>query len=172
MSTPPQDEPDRLTIRRLLVLTAGVAIGVTVFSPKGEDPSTVEYWLRMAHAFVAGLALPAPLFSLRFGRHRRELGAGGLFALMSGLGTLLMLPPVAAETLLQRGPASATVCFFYVLPMAASWYMLAAILSGSIGRKLFHAATPWVERYGFLLAALWSPLGVWELVNFYLEAFR
>ena len=165
-------KPDRLTIRRLLLLTAGVAIGLAVFSPQADDPWNIEYWQALAHAFVTGLALPAPLFACRPGRWRkRPLGPGGLFALTAGLGALLMLPPVAMETVVQREPAAATACLFYVLPMAASWYLLAAALAGHLGRRLFHAETPWVERYGMLLAALWAPLGIWHLINFYLEAF-
>lgn len=165
-------KPDRLTIRRLLLLTAGVAIGLAVFSPEADDPWSTEYWRALAHAFITGLALPAPLFAFRPGRwQKRPLGSGGLFALTASLGALLMLPPIAAETVVERNPAAATACLFYVLPMAASWYLLATVLAGHLGRGLFDAQTPWVERYGFLLAALWTPLGIWILVNFYLEAF-
>ncbi|NLX95625.1 MAG: hypothetical protein GXY83_05565 [Rhodopirellula sp.] len=163
--------PDRLTILRLLLLTAGVAVGLGVFLPRSSDPWDINTVLVVGNALVLGLALPAPLFTLRFGRRReRPLGPGGLFALTVGLGGLLMLPPALASVVSPK-PGSAAVCLYYAMPLVGLWYLLAAALAGHVNRALFRPATPWVERYGLLLAALWSPLGAWHLANFYLEAF-
>jgi hypothetical protein len=43
------------------------------------------------------------------------------------------------------------------------------MLGGHLARTLFNRETPWSERYGFLLALLWSPLGVWVLADLYTE---
>ena len=55
---------DRLTIRRLLLLTAGVAVGLTLFAPRFEEGGFADFeqWCAVANAAIIGLALPAPLF--------------------------------------------------------------------------------------------------------------
>jgi len=122
----------------------------------------------LANAVLIGLALPAPLFMVRPRRRdARPLGFGSLFALVAGLGALLMLPPALAARL-KSSQGGAVVCLAYVLPLMGLWFILAALLSGQI-RSLFRADTPWRERYGALLALLWSPLGAWHLYGFYSE---
>jgi hypothetical protein len=163
---------DRLTILRLLLLTAGVAVGVTVWGPSAGnfDPLDTEHWRHLWNAVLLGLSLPAPLFTVRFGRRGpRHIGAGGLFALTVALGAFLMMPPMIAARLGSMRQSGAVICSFYVFPLMALWYALAALLGGHLTRKLFGKETPWSERYGFLLALLWSPLGVWALADLYTE---
>jgi len=178
-SAPREEHQDRLTIGRLLVLTAGVAVGLALFAPHlGADNITdTEDWRGIANALVIGLALPAPLFCLPRVFRNRSLGAGGLFALAAGLGVLLLVPPAIVEWAARNSPAStndnfsAAACLFYSIPLMGLWYLLAAIVSGHAGRRLFEPATPWIERYGFGLAVAWSPLGVWLLVDVYAGVF-
>ena len=93
-----------------------------------------------------------------------------MFALTAGFGALLMLPPCLVGRIASE-KTMAPMCMYYVLPLVGLWYLLAAAAGGQIGRKLLSPDTPWSERYGFLLALLWSPLGVWHLVGFYHDAF-
>ncbi len=165
---------DRLTILRLLILTAGVAVGIVFFAPgyDGEEAWDNEKWRALATAVLIGLALPAPLFCARRPQSETKLGAGGLFALTAGLGSLLMLPAAVIEWAGRTSPTAGAdgmpaTCLYYCLPLVGLWYLLAALVSGYVGRSLFAPETPWTERYGILLALLFSPLGVWALVDIY-----
>jgi hypothetical protein len=167
---------DTLTIGRILLLTAGVAIGLGVFRPAenggGLFEINIERTTGLYNAVLIGFALPAPLFII--GQRRRKgppIGPGGLFALMTGLGAFLMLPPVLVYRL-ASGQGTALLCLYYMLPLVSFWYLAAAAIAGKLGRDLFARTTAWTERYGFLLAVLWAPMGAWWLINFYLEAFN
>jgi hypothetical protein len=164
------DQRDRLTILRLLLLTAGVAVGLVIFAPRITEAyaTDTDQWRGLASAVIIGLGLPAPLFCVRRPLRGRQLGAGGLFALTAGLGSLVILPAAVIAMIANGEPKGMpVVCPYYCLPLVGLWYLLAALLSGHAGRHLFRPETPWTERYGFLLALLWSPLGVWVLVDIY-----
>jgi len=171
----PQAEPrrDQLTIRRLLILTAGLAAGLGIFAPQVEQPPAIgepDWWISLSNAVLIGLALPGPLFTVRLPwRKAQPLGIGGLFALVAGLGALLMLPPALVARLSSQ-QAGAVFCLAYALPLMGLWFVLAGLLSGQ-ATSLFKRDTPWTERYGALLALSWSPLGAWHLYHFYAEAF-
>ena len=161
---------DRLTILRLLLLTAGVAVGIVFFAPRFTEANTTdaEQWRGLACSVIIGLSLPAPLFCVRRPGSGRAIGAGGLFALTVGLGSLLMLPPSVVAVLADGEPKGMpATCLYYCLPLVGLWYLLATLLSGHVGRHLFRPDTPWTERYGFLLVLVLAPLGVWVLVDIY-----
>jgi hypothetical protein len=164
---------DRLTIRRLLILTAGVAISLGTLLPgfDRKELAKVDGWISLSTFFVVGLALPAPLFTLPRRSGRQPLGPGGLFALTSGLGSLLLLLPMGINGLQGSKPGMEAICLIYCMPLMSVWYLLALGLSRQIGRRLFWPETPWTERYGFFLALLWTPWGIWHLFQMYWEAF-
>jgi hypothetical protein len=150
-----------------------------IFAPplSQSDLADTATWRVLANAVIIGMALPAPLFCLARGRGNSRLGAGGMFALAAGLGVLLLLPPAVIEWLARTTPPrnnhiEAAACLYFVLPPMGLWYLLAALAGGHAGRRLFSRTTPWIERYGFLLAFLWSPLGVWQLVDIYRDALK
>jgi hypothetical protein len=173
--SPSLEEPsDRLTIRRLLILTAGVAVGLALFAPhfSAGDLADAGQWRAVVNAVIIGLALPAPLFCIPRAFRNRGLGAGGLFALAVGLGVWLLLPAAVVEWLARNASPSnqrnmTGACLYNVLPLMGFWYLLAALTAGHAGRRLYSRTTPWTERYGFFLSLLWSPLGVWLLVDIY-----
>ena len=85
---------DTLTIGRFLLLTAGVAIGLGVFSPvenhdqQNQIELNLDYAIVFYNAALIGISLPAPLFIIgqrvaqgaaRRSRRtsRRDAGAGG-----------------------------------------------------------------------------------------------
>ncbi|MHB8902700.1 MAG: hypothetical protein ACYC6Y_28405, partial [Thermoguttaceae bacterium] len=167
--TPRREVPrrDTLTIGRFLLLTAGVAVGLGVFVSADAKGSTVPGELNLDkfivyyNALLIGLALPAPLFILGQ-RLRRgpDVGPGGLYAVTVGLGSLLMLPPILVDHL-QSEDGIPFVCLHYMLPLVSFWYLAAALIGGSLRRTLFARTTAWTERYGFFLALLWTPIGLW-----------
>ncbi len=169
---------DTLTIGRFLLLTAGVAVGLGVFVSPEEDVSgpwlelNLDYFIVYYNAVLVGLALPAPLFIVGQRLHKGPtIGPGGLYAVTMGLGSLLMLPPIFVDHL-QSKDGIPFACLHYMMPLVSSWYLIATIVAGSLGRKLFARTTAWTERYGFFLAAFWTPVGVWWLTTFYVEAFK
>jgi hypothetical protein len=169
-----KEHVDRLTIRRLMLLTAGVAVGLTIFSPplKEMNPGSADDWRVLWNALAVGLAAPAPLFCTAVGFRNGRLGFGGMFALAAGLGVWLLLPPAIIEWLGRNASPrvdidQAVFCLFFVLPSMGLWYLLAAFVGGQVGRRLFSRSTPWTDKYGFFLALLWSPLGAWQLVEIY-----
>ncbi len=164
---------DRLTIRRLLILTAGIAVGLSLFAPHFDESgrSGADAWRELANAVIIGLALPAPLFCIprAFSSHR--LGTGGLFALATGLGIWLLLPAAVLEwinsNVSHKSNQGVTAsCLYIVLPLTGLWYLLAAMIIGYAARKQM-SLTTWTDRYGLFLAFLWSPLGIWTLVDIY-----
>jgi hypothetical protein len=170
----PPRRRDGLTILRIMLLTAGVGAGIQVFGPDWDgDWSKNKGWLGLANSIVIGLSLPAPLFLLSaVWRKDQSIGPASLFAMAMGIGSLLLLPPPIIAALTSHESAAVT-CLYYIMPQAGLWFLLAAALTGQIGRRLFdRCATPWTERYGYSLALLWSPLGLWHLVNYYREALQ
>jgi hypothetical protein len=175
-----ESEPrrDTLTIARFLLLTAGIAIGLGVFSPVENDDQpnlidiNLDYVIVFYNAILIGISLPAPLFiiSQRL-RKGPPVGPGGLLAVTMGLGSLLMLPPIFVDRL-QQEEGIAFACIHYMLPLVSFWYLLAALVAGKLGRELFARTTAWTERYGFFLALFWTPVGVWWLITFYMESFE
>jgi hypothetical protein len=158
-----------------MLLTAGVAVGLTLFCPglRTNNLTEVQDWRELAFSAIAGLAVPAPLFCLRCRFRGRPLGAGGLFALSMGLGVWLLLPAAVIEFIKQmRSPDvdhyEAASCLYYAMPMIGLWYLLGSLISGHLDRNLFGPRIPWIERYGFSQAVLWSPLGVWHVIDVYL----
>jgi hypothetical protein len=178
-AAPGEDPADRLTIGRLLLLTAGVSVGLAVFAPKfgADDLADPGQWRGLAQAVAIGLSMPAPLFCLPRAFHNRRLGPGGLFALSAGLGTLVLLPAAVIERFARLSAANADktetgACLGVALSLFGLWYLLPALVAGHAGRHLFLRTTSWTERYGFLLALVWSPLGVWWVFDIYSEAMR
>src|SRR5687768_7556054 len=88
---------DKLTILRLLLLTAGVAVGLRVFEPELRREESGDYWwLCLAVAILAGCSLAGPLFAIarrRAGARLRVGGMGGMLWLASGLGMWTLLVP-------------------------------------------------------------------------------
>jgi hypothetical protein len=174
---------DRLTIRRSLILTAGIAAGLAIGVPRPFDLKAIDSWRALLTAVLMGVSLVGPLFALahcragiaplssRAGCARRRLDWGGLFWFAQGLGVLLLLPPIIAEQFgRDRIRLSSASCLAYVLPLMGLWFVLAALASGLIQRRHLRRAA-WLDRCGVWLAVAWSPLGAWIIFEFYFDAF-
>jgi hypothetical protein len=168
--------PDRLSIGRLMLLTAGVAVGLALCMPLPEKNPGWDYWTVVYNGLLCGLALPAPLICLPRAWRKQPIGTGGLFALVAGLAVLGMTPALVIESLARHAtPPSndtdALACMYYLMPLMGLWHFVAALATGSIAR-LFKRQTAWSERYGLVLAALWSPLGAWLMVLVYRDVLK
>jgi hypothetical protein len=165
---------DQLTIARLMVLTAGVAVGLGCFAPRLDefDYREVEKWRGLASALLIGVSLPGVFYNLR--RRSRRLAAGGLLWLTLSLGVWILLPPAIAAPLLHAKPmgeASVVMCLYYVLPLFSFWFLLAAWLGGRLPRRSLGKRSAWADRFGIYLGLAWSILGCWHIFDFYWEAF-
>jgi hypothetical protein len=165
---------DRLTIGRVMVLTAGVAIGLTVFRErKSLNPADIDWWRETATAVLIGLSLPGVLYTTRWRRSGATTGLGSLLWLTLSLGSLLMVPPIIGAAVLHKnelGSNSAGMCLYYALPLVSLWFVLAVILSGHAPNGKWSVQTGWSDWFGWRLGLVWSVLGVWLLVDFYREA--
>ena len=168
---------DRLTIGRLMLLTAGVAFGLSIFMPGGKiESQDLSGWAAIYSSAICGLALPAPLFCLSKAWRKQPLGAGGLFALVAGLAVVMFAPAAIVEWVgRQMTPTNnrndTIACLYFLMPLMALWHTVAACATGYVTR-LFKRDTPWTERYGLVLALLWTPIGAWHFVAIYRDALK
>lgn len=166
-------EQDRLTIWKLLWLTAGVGVGLSCFCPPlGKFAwNNAADWRIVLNGILSGLSLAAVGFGLNLRLRGKRLGFGGLFGLMSGLGALLLLPPML---IVGEGKAIgdrvAFMCLVYMMPLMALWFLLAVAVGGRLNRRIWSASMPWTEKFGYLLAIAWTPLGVWMMVDIYRDS--
>jgi len=166
-------QEDRLTIWKLLWLTAGVGVGLTCFCEPFKDFqwNDTDDWRILGNGILSGLSLSALLFGLNLRLRGRRLGFGALFGVMSGLGAILLLPPLlVVDEGKALGNGLAFACIVYMMPLMALWFLLAAAVGGRLRRKIWSRPMPWTEKFGYLLAMAWSPLGVWMLVDIYRDA--
>ncbi len=164
---------DRLTIFRLLVITAGIAVGLVIFSPKvdpsDKSPYNVEYFRHLAAAPIIGACLPAGFFAWGWRRRSQaRLGPGGLLALTMTCGVLLLLPP----SMMTGDRGMGFMCLRYMLPLLSLWYLVAMAAAGQLKREKLTGGIPWAERYALYLAIAWLPEAAWLLYNIYEEALR
>jgi hypothetical protein len=164
---------DRLTIFRMLVITAGIAVGLVVFAPKVDpndlSPYNVEYFRALAAAPLIGACLPAGFFALGWRRRNSSRpGPGGLLALTMTCGVLLLLPPAA----MTGDDGMGFICFRFMLPLVSLWYLVAMAAAGQLNRETLTGGAPWSERYALYLAIAWLPEAAWLLYEIYEGAFR
>lgn len=163
---------DRLTVFRMLAITAGIAIGLVVFSPKidpaDKSPYDVDYFRNLAAAPIIGACLPAGFFALGWRRRSRaKLGPGGLLALTMTCGVLLLLPPAA----MTGDDGMGFICLRITLPLMSLWYLVALAAAGQLNRETLTGGLPWSERYPLYLAIAWVPEACWLLWDIYEGAF-
>jgi hypothetical protein len=174
MNDPHEPAVDQLTIARLMVLTAGIGVGLAVFAPPYEsfDAMDSEHWRKLATSVLIGVSLPGVFYNVR--RRSRRVATGGLLWLTLSLGVWILLPPAIAAPLLNggtKGDTSAGMCLYFVLPLVSVWFLLAAWLGGKLQRRHFSKGSAWGDRFGVYLGLVWSILGTWVIFDFYWEAF-
>lgn len=162
---------DRLTIGRLLVITAGVAIGLVIFAPGKPSIAEVDWFRALWFALLAGVALVSPLFVIGRRIRGQRAGVGSMLLLTLGFGVLTLVPSAIADRVGGSNEGFSVLCLTYCVPFVCLWYLLAAGAGGQLTLASFQRSTPWVERLGLYLALVAAPLGIWLLIDVYREAF-
>lgn len=160
--TPRRIDDDRLTIGRLMLITAGIAFGIVAF-PMDNGFQTFDDALLVWSSILMGASLPGLWFVAARRRQRRRIGAGGWIALSAGLGLLVLMP----AAILQPGEGIALTCLHYLLPLSSLWMLLSALVAGQLRCKSLGRRAPWPERYGYYLALSWSPVALRLLWSIY-----
>src|SRR5687767_7821410 len=93
---------DKLTIRRLMTLMAGIAVALVVFRNRNTfDPWDTDRWRELATTVLLGCSLPG-LFCTLGQQGRDRAGLGSLLWSTLSIGSLLMLPPAIGGPLLHN----------------------------------------------------------------------
>lgn len=178
----------RPTIGELMIVVAGVGVGMTVAVPIFRDePSFGEGFVVAVGALLGGASLVGvPL--LLWGRWRgeqRRFGPGSLLWFAHGTAAWLLWPPIIiGRRSSGRGqnapivdPSAAEICFFYGTPLMAV-YVTASLLAGGWLRRRNRrnrrapVPMPWRERFGRVLGMGWAVLGLYVLSMIYRSKFR
>jgi hypothetical protein len=165
---------DRLTISRLMVLTAGICLSLALVAPRNFQvwPATVDPYRQMYSTLLVGLSLPGLIYCWpRHVRARQRLGS--LLWLSLALGAWLLLPPAAVAPLVrgqELGNNMAVSCMYLLFPLMSVWLLLAGWLGGSLWPSV-RASALWRERFGIWLGLAWCLQGLWILGEMYWDAF-
>ena len=165
---------DRLTIRRMLIITAGAATGLVLFVPRQQEADADAHeWIQVIwFALLGGIALVSPLFVIGRRMNGHRAGVGGMLLLTLGLGVLSLVPTTIADRIRGHAMAGFSIfCLAYCIPFVCLWYLAAAFAGGQLTVSFFGRGTPWVERFGVYLTLAAAPLGIWLLVDVYIDAF-
>jgi hypothetical protein len=175
---PSGHRPRRLALWELLVLIAGVALGLWLFTKELQDPADDTRWLIALVAVLGGCSLVGPPLLLWERRRSKAVWrAGRVHWFAQGTAAWLMWPPMVAARL--RGNSvmnnSGTgLCYFYGTPLMALYVTLALLAGGWIrprrGRR--RRRHSWREPFGLLLGLAWACTGLYLLANLYREDFK
>jgi hypothetical protein len=168
--------PDgRPTILDLLLLVAGVAVGLWLFADGIRSTQAGEE--RAAGFVVAvlgGLSVVGPpLLLWRRHRLRARLRLGEVLWFCQGTASWLLWPPIVAHRI-RGGPdggSMAAICYFYGTPLMAV-YVTTSLLAGGWIRPRRGRRRPWRESFGLLLALAWACTGLYILSIIYREDLR
>jgi hypothetical protein len=173
MKAPPRRPAQRLTLLEIMVLIAGLAVGLWLMA--GDVPSKNESWADSALLVVAcvlgGLSLVGPPLLLReVRRRRRPWGPGKLVWFSQGMASWLLWPPVVVQRFQGRkmGDTQSGACYAYGTPLMALYVTIALLAGGWLGRRrLRRAPRSWRERFGLLLGMAWACTGAYVLYLLY-----
>jgi hypothetical protein len=176
MATGRVEKRERFTIGAgaLLVLSMALAMGLFL------EPMRETDWWRLQNVvflFVIVLAGPTAIgvpwlivrkLRGRF-RYDRRWGPGRLHWFAQGSAAWLLWPPIvstrlnltAANAGMGSDPSStAQICYFYGTPLMAVYMLIALAVGGRIRlSKKSRRRIDWMERFGLLLAFLWTSVG-------------
>ncbi|WP_152050821.1 hypothetical protein [Tautonia marina] len=184
----PGSRRTRPTIGELMIVVAGVGVGLTLALPIFRDkPSLGEGFLVLGGALLGGVSLVGVPFLLweRWRGSQRRFGPGTLLWFAHGTAAWLLWPPIIiGRRSSARGqnppivdPSAAEICFFYGTPLMAV-YVTASLLAGGWLRRRNRrnrrapVPMPWRERFGRILGMGWAVLGLYVLSMIYRSKFR
>lgn len=165
---------DRLTVWELMVLIAGVAIGLWTLLGTTWDSGDNDAWTLLIVAVLGGLSVVGPpLLIWERRRTRRPFTPGRFLWFTQGTAAWLLWPPVmylrARGKDAEVAQGTAGMCFFYGTPLMAVYVTISLLVGGRLRRKHWRRARSWRERFGLLLALGWACTGVYLLAKIYRE---
>lgn len=183
-SSPTAQSPGRrMHLGELMLLIAGLAVGIWLFMPQGGGPRLegleggVIVWTAGA---LGGLSVMGPVLLLserwrcrRSGKRPEPWGAGRFLWFTSGTAAWLLWPPIVFQRV-ARGRefdgSTTAVCFAYGTPLMALYVVIALIAGGWLRRsRRRRLRRSWRERFGLALGLLWACTGLYVLAMFYAE---
>jgi hypothetical protein len=171
--------PRNLTILDLLILTAGIAVGLWLISQSlAAQPPDAEAWLMAVTFGLGGLSLAGPPLLL-WRRSRggwRRLRTGELFWFCQGTASWLLWPPaiyVRVQGKKAMGDGMSEVCYFYGTPLMALYIVLTLLAGGWLNprRRRPRRRRSWTETFGLLLGLAWACTGLYVLSILYRKDF-
>jgi hypothetical protein len=175
MSQKPAASPraDRLSIGVVMLLIAGVALGLWLAAAVMQGEDQVGRWLVLLVFVLGGLSLVGPPLLLLTAQ-RRSWGAGRFLWFAHGTAAWLLWPPVIyLRSRGISGNSSTGACFFYGTPLMAVYVTLTLLAGGHLKRsRRRRLRRSWQETFGLLLGLVWACTGLYWISQFYLEDLR
>jgi 4-amino-4-deoxy-L-arabinose transferase-like glycosyltransferase len=164
---------DRLSIGTLMLLIAGVALGLWLGTDR-TDAQQRPHWLVLLVFVLGGLSVVGPPLLLLTAK-RRPWGAGRFLWFVHGTAAWLLWPPVVY--LRARGvsdiESSSAVCFLYGTPLMAVYVTLTLLAGGHLNRsRRRRIRRSRQETFGLLLGLAWACTGLYLISVFYREDLR
>jgi hypothetical protein len=163
----------RMTILDLMLLIAGLAVGLWLVFPGGRSgPDDEGSWLFCFVFALGGLsAVGPPLLLWERYRRRSRFRLGELLWFIQGTASWLLWPPIIYHRV-RLGTETRTmapICYFYGTPRMALYVGISLLAGGWLrragpGRR---ASRSWTETFGLLLALIWACTGLYLLVLIY-----
>jgi hypothetical protein len=167
-----RDAPRRLTILDMVVLIAGLSVGLWLaLGMIGKSqPERAEQWLVLVVFILGGLSLVGPplLLRERFRRQTRFRGAGELLWFCEGTAAWLLWPPMIVRHV-QAKPGDtagmAGICYVYGTPLMALYVTIALLAGGWLPLRRGRRRHPrsFTETFGLILGAIWACTGLYVL---------
>ena len=171
----PVNRSQRLTLLELMILIAGVAVGLWLFAKEVMTAPTDKFeWLAVfLLAVLGGLSVVGPPFLLLEPRRRWSMWrAGKVMWFSQGMASWLLWPPIIYARI-QGSDAFLYCAIAYLFtPLMGLCLMLALLaggwLRGARGRYRYRS---WREQFGLLLGSAWACMGFYVLYYLYSEDF-
>ena len=163
----------RMTLWELMLLVAGVALGLWTLVDRNWSFKDGDSWILLIVAILGGLSVVGPPLLLWERYHtRRPFTPGRFLWFNQGTSAWLLWPPIIHARIQHKniGNIETNVCFFYGTPLMAVYVTMSLLLGGRLRRKsLMRRARSWRERFGLFLALAWACTGLYLLAKIYRE---
>jgi hypothetical protein len=159
----------RLTILDLVLLIAGLAVGVWLAMgvSEGRPPETVEQWVTCVLYVLGGVSTIGPPLLLRERlRHHRRLRPGELLWFCQGTAAWLLWPPVIVRHVRAKPgeiSGAAAICYVYGTPLMAVYVTVALFAGGWLPLRRRRYPRNWTESFGLILGLIWACTGLYSL---------